>query len=208
MSIGTSSIMKKFINAASDLTYKRGTIPMDKAWQTDDGEWHWNDEDIVWDDARKEMRVAKVTDAFCARIPLDCKVADENIGYIFYDFNRIENNNQFRIYWTRSIPMLKGFANITLILLHELGHFETNDEVRKYFSHDDRDNLIAEIENSYTIELDDETYIDIEAINEAYFELPDEYAASMWGFNWLADPEHRKIAKAFEKEFFACFATK
>jgi O-antigen/teichoic acid export membrane protein len=38
-----------------------------------------------------------------------------------------------------------------------------------------------------------------------YFLLPDEMSATDWAVEWLQDAEHRRIAKAFEKKFFACF---
>ena len=200
-----SATMKKFLNTASDLTYKKGSIPMDKAWEDEKGEWHWNDEDIEWSDEKKEMRVHRKPDSFCAMLTPGGSVEDSAVGYILYDFQRIFGKQQFCEYWRSAIPMLKGFADITLLLLHELGHFETDDEIREVFSVEDREQAIKDIEKQFTIVLDNTIFIDNESINECYFELPDEYAASEWGFNWLKDPEHRKIAKAFEKEFFACF---
>lgn len=200
-----SAVMKKFINEASDLTYKKGTVSMNKAWQDENGDWHWNDEDVIWEDAKKEMRVRRQDDCFCAMLIDGESTEDRNVGYILYDFQRLIGKQSFCEYWRRNNPMLKGFADITLILLHELGHFETNDEIRKTFSMEDREEAIADIKEQFSIVIDDFSIVDEERINESYFELPDEYAASMWGVNWLKDGEHRKIAKAFERKFFACF---
>ena len=35
-----------------------------------------------------------------------------------------------------------------------------------------------------------------------YFLLPDEVVATKWAIDWLENAENRKLAKAFEKEFF------
>ena len=50
-----------------------------------------------------------------------------------------------------------------------------------------------------------EKYKDCVSLNNAYFQMPDETAATEWAIKWLSNPENRKIAKAFEKKFFACF---
>ena len=79
-----------------------------------------------------------------------------------------------------------------IILLHELGHFTAQQKFEGY----DRGKALAELREKFPPAI----------INFEYFKLPDEKAATGWAINWLSDPEHRKIAKAFEKKFFACFA--
>jgi hypothetical protein len=78
---------------------------------------------------------------------------------------------------------------VTLALLHELGHLSVE------FNEDyDRELALAEIKS-----------LPREEINFAYFRLPDETAATDWAIEWLQIAENRKLAKAFEKKFFACF---
>lgn len=201
-----NSVMKKFMNDACDLTYNRGSVPMDKAWQTEDGEWHWNEEDVVWDTPKKEIRLVKVNDATCAIINPYESVHDSAVGEIWYDIKMMFGPQLFCQYWREAFPFLKGFADVTLILLHELGHWETIDDARINFPIEARRKAMDELREMYSIILDGELFVDEEGLNKEYFELPDEAAASMWGITWLMDAEHRKTAKAFEKEFFACFA--
>ena len=92
--------------------------------------------------------------------------------------------------------MLKGFSDITISLLHELGHLETNDKVRENFSVTMRELALMGIEGRAT------TY---KALNKMYFQLPDEEAATKWAIKWLSKKKNRKIAKKFEREFFKCF---
>lgn len=85
---------------------------------------------------------------------------------------------------------MRGFSRITKCLLHELGHLATYEEVHEQFSEEEIDRMHKD------------NYLG----NYGYIRLPDEYAATQWAIDWLKDPEHRKIAKAFEKKFWACFA--
>ena len=41
--------------------------------------------------------------------------------------------------------------------------------------------------------------------NNKYFDFFDEACATEWAMMWLSDPNNRKIAKHFEKKFFALF---
>ena len=74
----------------------------------------------------------------------------------------------FRAFWTEKYPMLKEFSDITLALLHELGHLETNDEVRKTFSYKDR--YITQETIGLLFDNDTEK-------NFQYFSMPDEASA-------------------------------
>ena len=41
-----------------------------------------------------------------------------------------------------------------------------------------------------------------EATGADHFKLPCEMVATDWAITWLQDPTNRKVAKAFEKDFF------
>lgn len=95
---------------------------------------------------------------------LEC-LEDEDFKYVMRDFR------------SRS-PESKGFANITLVLLHECGHIMT----WKHQGLHERPELY-----------DDQ---------EEYISQPDEVWATNWAIKWLEDEENRKYAKWFEREFF------
>lgn len=114
---------------------------------------------------------------------------------IEYDFNSMANNDDGQREFRRNVVMrdasMKGFSDVTLSLLHELGHFETEDSVP-----DGYDRLKAK-----------KQYMkwcgnDIVRINMMYFSLPDEWLATQWAIDWLSDEENRKRAKRFERDFF------
>ena len=84
---------------------------------------------------------------------------------------------------------MKGFSQVTKVLLHEMGHHFTYHQIMKLYGEEEITRLYKEAGGS----------------NEKYVHIPTEWVATQWAINWLADPEHRKIAKAFEKEFWACF---
>ena len=92
----------------------------------------------------------------------------------------------------------RGFSSITLCLLHEVGHYQT---VKQFFRENPRYNRGAEI---FKICCKARLYENPEyEANRLYQQLPDELSATTWALDWLADAEHRKLAKAFEKKFFA-----
>lgn len=99
----------------------------------------------------------------------------------------------FRKDFVSRCPLAKGFADITISLLHELGHAMTENQIPEDY---DRDFATFEI----FVKADTE-----EEANALYFNLPDETLATNWAIEWLSNPENRKKAKAFEKNFFACF---
>ena len=49
-------------------------------------------------------------------------------------------------------------------------------------------------------------YQEAKGNNEKYLHVPTEWVATQWAINWLADAENRKIAREFERKFWACFA--
>lgn len=102
-----------------------------------------------------------------------------------------EGSKQFARDFYQRCPSGRGFASITLALLHELGHFYTCDNDFGDYNREQELVWINELPPQY--------------VNKVYFLLPDEVAATDWAIKWLSDPENRKIAKAFEKQFFTCF---
>lgn len=115
----------------------------------------------------------------------------ESVFRIGYNLNKLNDDNRdVRKTFTSRSPICHGFANITLILLHELGHFSSQQEFEDY----DREEEIDFIRS-----------IPYEFAKHMYFLLPDEMSATDWAVEWLQDAEHRRIAKRFEKKFFACF---
>jgi len=119
----------------------------------------------------------------------------------FYDVSIRKNpyySDEFTRWVHKERSYARGFASVTLCLLHEMGHYYT---VKEVLANNPQYNRGAEIfkicckarlcENS-----------NYEA-NRLYQQLPDEKAATDWALDWLADAEHRKIAKAFERKFFA-----
>jgi len=115
---------------------------------------------------------------------------EDGTFYLNYCFDELSELTPFRRVWCTQYPMLKGFATITLALLHEVGHVETRKEMYDYTFGKRKDDMEELKENREILK---------------YFLLPDERAATEWAINWLSNSENRKIAKKFEKEFFKCF---
>ena len=87
-----------------------------------------------------------------------------------------EGDREFRKDFVARCPMARGFADVTLSILHEIGH------------HFNREAYIFS-------DADEDDY-------ESHFALPYEIIATDWAIAWLQDPEHRKSAKAFERQYF------
>lgn len=170
------NLMKQFLNTASDLEYT------------------CEDDDCIYP---IEIHLSKGED-FCAQGIDSLDEAEDGILDIGYNFNELwdESAKIFRAYWTAKSPILKGFSDITISLLHELGHLETTEEIRPNFSIKKRMEVLEELQDRYP------NYTEL---NYAYFDMPDEKSATEWSINWLSNAENRKCAKAFEKKFFACF---
>ena len=99
-----------------------------------------------------------------------------------------EGCKQFRKDFEKRCPMAKGFADITIALLHEIGHHACGEcEYEDY----DREEELKFIRT-----------LPYEMRNLFYFLLPDEMDATNWAIEWLQNPNNRKIAKQFEKKFF------
>ena len=92
-----------------------------------------------------------------------------------------EGDRIFRKDFIERCPMAKGFANITLTLLHECGHWAT----RSVFDCIEYDRMVKE---AYC--------------QTMYMAIPWEHLATEWAICWLYTPINRKIAKAFERNYF------
>lgn len=188
-------LMTEFLNTACDLLYNYEDNEVIDI--SDDDMSNWIIGDLIEYSEMINIRIRK-GQRFCAEGITELADAEDNTLNIFYNFDELSDKGTkvFRNYWTNKCPMLKGFADITLALLHELGHFETTEEIRPLFSHAQRYATMYENHKKYK---------DIVSLNHAYFAMPDEKAATEWVIKWLSDADNRKIAKAFEKNFFKCF---
>lgn len=121
-------------------------------------------------------------------------LTDENTPFIqiFYDLEEHEEDEIFRNFVISLDSSMQEFANITLSLLHEMGH---NIHRNKTFSYD-RNKMLEKNRNEAKSE---------EELQFNYFRLPDELAATKWAINWLKKSENRLLAKKFEKDFFEAF---
>ena len=90
-----------------------------------------------------------------------------------------EGDKAFRKFFISCYPSAQGFSNVTISLLHEMGHWFHPQEY---------------------LESDPDEYA--QATGWWHFTLPCEMVATNWAIAWLQDPENRKKAKAFEREFF------
>ena len=181
-------VMRDFINEIHGFTYEDIVMPDASLPVNEWFEQFTNAEHIT---RRTECNIVKAR-GFCA-FTGDFSEGDDEFT-IGYNFDNLWNRGhyQFSKDFFERCPSARGFASVTISLLHELGHFTAQQEFEGY----DRGRALAELREKFPPA----------TINFEYFKLPDEKTATDWAINWLSDPEHRKIAKAFEKKFFACFA--
>ena len=99
----------------------------------------------------------------------------------------------FRKDFIERCPLARGFADVTISILHEIGHRMTYDLLPA-----DYDRETEEIKCWIKGESLEET-------NYFYFKMLDETLATNWAIEWLQNAENRKLAKAFERKFWACF---
>lgn len=164
--------MREFVNNASSLTYCGNT-------------------------KKSHITMRKDTD-FAAKVYGMCINSDLPNHTIYYNFEQLKTKpiNYFRTSWSAVDPIIKGFADVTIALLHELGHLHTQDDVLlSGYSTQDKNKDCDEITK---------TAQDLKDANQRYFSLKDETIATMWAIDWLHNAENRRMAKAFEKKFFAC----
>ena len=118
---------------------------------------------------------------------------DDSEFHFFYNLDELysKGHKQFAQDFFARCPMGRGFASITITILHEIGHMNAQQSFEGY----NRIEAIKELIKNFPRE----------TINFEYFKLPDEKAATDWAIEWLSHPENRRKAKEFEKKFFACF---
>ena len=97
-------------------------------------------------------------------------------------FTGSETDKAFRKDFVSRCPLARGFADVTISILHEMGHFAT------------RDNYNADV---YTAQVEEAG-----ADMAKYMAIPYEMLATCWAICWLMDPDNRKEAKNFERNFF------
>lgn len=184
-------VMRDFINEIHNLTYTVCTVPTKR-----------EDETI-------EEFFARLENAEEIEIPSKVKmvyrekgfaVCPDGVGeeefFFFYNLESLYSKGHFQFaqdFFSRC-PTGRGFASITLSILHEIGHLKTIQKFENY----NRTEAIEELFKNFPMEI----------INFEYFKLPDEKAATDWAIEWLSHPENRRKAKEFEKKFFECFKKK
>lgn len=109
------------------------------------------------------------------------------------NFTKDDGGKYFRQDFIRRCPMGKGFSDVTISILHEVGHAMTKSLLPEDYNREDECDKIEKNNRTY------------KEINFEYFRMLDETLATNWAIAWLKNAEHRKQAKAFEKEFWACF---
>lgn len=93
-----------------------------------------------------------------------------------------EIDHDFRRDFIARYSPAQGFANVTLSILHEIGHAKT-----KW----DGGNVFDDFNKRQRIKT-----------QKQYMLLESERRATDWAIQWLYSAEHRRLAKQFEKEFF------
>lgn len=97
-----------------------------------------------------------------------------------HDLDKNDDGDKlFRFDFVARCPLARGFSNVTISILHEIGH------------HFNRESYITTDSEQYDA-----------SIGYFHFMLPCEMDATDWAIEWLQDPEHRRIAKQFERDFF------
>ena len=94
---------------------------------------------------------------------------------------KYDSDYVFRKDFTQRYSVAKRFANPTLTILHECGHWRTQGQIDLF------------------------TYVRRRAkckSNEDYSLLKEERIATDWAIQWLYEPENRKLAKEFERKYF------
>lgn len=183
-------VMRDFINDIHGLTYTDIIMP------------HNSEDESIEEffekfKNAKEIEVpAKVKMIHNDRLSFSVCIADKGYPefHLFYNIESLygKGSRQFSKDIFSRCSITRGFASVTLAILHELGHMNAQQEFEGY----DREMAIEELIKNFPRE----------TINFEYFKLPDEKAATDWAIEWLSHPENRKKAKAFEKKFFDCFS--
>ena len=180
-------VMRDFINEIHGLTYINVSLPYIKDESPD--EWFERFRNAVEEEIPSQVKMVYREQGF-AVWPTE---KDDSEFHFFYNLDELysRGHKQFAQDFFARCPMARGFASITITILHEIGHMNAQQDFEGY----NRIEAIKELEDNFPCE----------TINFEYFKLPDEKAATDWAIEWLSHPENRKKAKEFEKKFFACF---
>lgn len=183
-------VMRDFINDIHGLTYLDLRIPYVANETTD--EWFERFCNAAEEEfpSRVKMVQSKRGFAVCP------EEKDEEEFTMFYNIESLwsRGHRQFAQNFFSRCPMGRGFASVTISILHEIGHMNAQQEFEGY----DREQAIIDLRKNFPRA----------TINFEYFKLPDEKSATDWAIEWLSHPENRRKAKEFEKKFFACFKKK
>lgn len=96
-------------------------------------------------------------------------------------------------------PTAKGFSAMTFVLLHEVGHFMTGEEIEEEEEVSDAEKFTRVLRAMAIAD----TEMDYQRIMQKYhYSKHNEIIATDWAIAFLSDPENRKKVKAFEREFF------
>ena len=180
-------VMRDFINEIHGLTYTDVSLPYIKGESLD--EWFERFSNAVEEEIPSQVKMTYREDGFAVCI----SEKDDPEFHFFYNLDELysRGHKQFAQDFFARCPMGRGFASITITILHEIGHMNAQQDFEGY----SRIEAIRELKNNFSRE----------TINFEYFKLPDEKAATDWAIEWLSHPENRQKAKEFEKKFFACF---
>lgn len=186
--------MEEFCNEVSTLTYTVVSVPSRGEMDFDE---YWKKilaKEDQWQEEEMPVEIKVVKDNKSCAYTYDHQNVDDSVAKIGFNLEGewSRESRQFAQDFYSRCPMGRGFATVTLTLLHELGHFHAEQEFDGY----DRFEELKRIRKNFPC---------IQR-NFEYFKLPDEAAATNWAIEWLSYPENRKLAKRFEKKFFACFA--
>lgn len=180
-------VMRDFINEIHGLTYMDVRLPRVENESTD--EWFERFRNAVEEEIPSRVKMTYREKGFAV-----CTIEkDEPEFHFFYNLDELysKGSKQFAQDFFARCPMGRGFASVTITILHEIGHMNAQQKFEGY----NRIEAIRELEKNFPRE----------TINFEYFKLPDEKAATDWAIEWLSHPENRRKAKEFEKKFFACF---
>ena len=180
-------VMRDFINEIHGLTYTDVSLPYIKGESLD--EWFERFSNAVEEEIPSQVKMTYREDGFAVCI----SEKDDPEFHFFYNLDELysRGHKQFAQDFFARCPMGRGFASITITILHEIGHMNAQQEFEGY----NRIEAIRKLKNNFPRE----------TINFEYFKLPDEKAATDWAIEWLSHPENRKKAKELEKKIFACF---
>lgn len=178
-------IMRDFINEISDLVDPNTYYSIPQG--VDLGTINFND--YIVESPKRKCKMIK-SHGFCTFF-------DNDTEYIKIGYNLNQHSVSFRKNFESLCPLAKGFANVTIYLLHELGHQYTENQV---------EDVEPEYDREFAMMMGQMLCDTQEAWDDYYFNtMVDEMLATKWAVEWLQNAENRKIAKAFERKFFACF---